>query len=264
MPRRVVCDHGVTVEAFDDAARRSARSSEISVIHTVRHTVRVGSDRVSGRSQGDPDHDCESYECARHPRGARAGPAGHGRGSCRRERRGPRRATVTFDALNRMVNRLANGLYEGGRAPATGWCGADRTRSRCSRRSTRPARPGSSRCRCRTASTPRRCSTSSTTPTRRSSSSTPSRRRSSPTVRDQLPKVRDGASCYRRRRSPDGLRRWDDVLAGAARHRSRRRPGRLGGRRRDALHVGHHRASRRARCAPTTDRDARVRAARRA
>ena len=64
-------------------------------------------------------------------------------------------------------------------------------------------------------------------------------------VRDQLPKVREvvvfGGAPF------DGARAWDDVLAAgaddepeAARRRRRRH---------DDLHVGHHRASRRARCA---------------
>ena len=112
------------VEAFDDARATKRALVPRSASATRWHTVRVGSDRVSGRSQGDPDHDCDSYECARHPRGARAGPARHGRGRRRRERWGPR-TTVTFDELNRMVNRLANGLYEGGARAGERlvWCG---------------------------------------------------------------------------------------------------------------------------------------------
>ena len=58
--------------------------------------------------------------------------------------------------------------------PVSGRCGADPTARRCSRSSTPPARPGSSRCRRPTGSPPRSSSTSSTTATRCSSWSTPS------------------------------------------------------------------------------------------
>ena len=109
------------VEAFDDAARDEASARpEISV----RHTVRVGSDRASGRSQGEPDHDCDATSApdvlAVH---AQAQPdkvavivdaSG-----------GARRPTTTFAELNAMVNRLANGLYDGGARAGERlvWCG---------------------------------------------------------------------------------------------------------------------------------------------
>ena len=147
------------------------------------------------------------------------------------------------------------------RGPASGSCGAGRTRSRCSPRSTRPASSTWSRCRSRTGSTPRRWHTSSTTPTRPRSSSTPSKRRWSPRCAREIPKVRNGHRVRRRRTR--GLRRAGTTCcAGQPDTEPDVEPGERS-RRGDDLHVGHHGQAEGRAAHPHRSPD-RVRAARRA